>query len=322
MRVESAVTAITWLPAEALEGIPNVPLELAIAHYDDPPPERIGDLEQLRREDAFREANELRAWIRVEGGEIVGHGHSGRGVAGFPRFELGPRQIAFPGVELPMLQPTPEVGDGWVRFVQTAGGKVGVPAPRRVEGKPYVHIGSIVAWTTVQLTIYANGLSEHALVASSPFPAHWVYDSRGVLAEQAGLTSISDWLGDTPWGRDESTEVDEAVEHELARILLRSGERLPRRRLEPGETLVRQGDAGAELFLLLGGALEVEVDGEVVAELGTGALVGERALLEGGRRTATLRASSHCRVAVVGGERLNREKLAELSLGHRREQRR
>jgi Cyclic nucleotide-binding domain len=318
MRIESAVTAVTWLPVEALEGIPNVPLELAIAHYDDPPPEVLSDLDQLRHADAFREANELRAWIRVERGRIVAHGNSGRGVVGFPRFELGPGQIAFPGIELPVLQPRPEVGDGWVRFVQTAGGKMGVPAPRLVEGQQYFHVGSIAAWTTLQLVLHADGRTEGSLVASSPFPAHWVYDAKGRLAEKAGLTSIADWYGealgaDTPWGGQDSAEVEEAVEQELVRTLLRSGERMPRRRLERGATLVRQGDEGHEMFLLLGGSLEVEVDGEVVAELGVGALVGERALLEGGRRTATLRAASSCRVALVPAGCLSEEKLEELA---------
>jgi hypothetical protein len=318
VRIESAVTAVTWLPVEALEGIPNVPLELAIAHFDEPPPEVLGDLDELRRADAFREANELRAWIRVEDGRIAGHGYSGRGVAGFPRFELGPYQIAFPGIELPVLQTRPEVGDDWVRFVQTAGGKMGVPAPRRVEGQNYFHVGSIAAWTTLQLVLHADGRAEGSLVASSPFPAHWVYDAKGRIAEKAGLTSIADWFGEalgaeTPWGGLESAEIEDALEQELARTILRSRERMPRRRLEPGETLVRQGEEGTEMFLLLGGTLEVEIDGEVVAELGVGALVGELAVVEGGRRTATLRAASHCRVALVPAGCLSDAKLEELA---------
>jgi hypothetical protein len=322
VRIESAVTAVTWLPVEALEGIPNVPLELAIAHYDDPPPEVLGDLDELRRADAFREANELRAWIRVEAGRIAGFGYSGRGVAGFPRFELGPYQIAFPGVELPVLQPRPEVGEGWVRFVQTAGGKMGVPAPRRVEGHDYFHVGSVAAWTTLELVLHADGRSEGSLVASSPFPAHWVYDANGRVAAKAGLTSLAHWYGeavgaDTPWGGAGSPEIEEALEQQLARTLLRSGERMPRRRLEPGETLVRQGDEGTDMFLLLGGTLEVEIDGEIVAELGVGALVGEMALFGGGRRTATLRAASHCRVALVPPDRLSEEKLGELAQSRR-----
>jgi hypothetical protein len=40
--------------------------------------------------------------------------------------------------------------------------------------------------------------------------------------------------------------------------------------------LVRQGDPGDELFLLLDGVLIVDVDGEPVAELGPGAVLGGR----------------------------------------------
>jgi hypothetical protein len=318
VRFESAVTAITWLPVEALEGLPAVPLQLAIAHYDEPPPELLGDIDELRQADAFREANELRAWIEVEDGRIVGYGHAGRGIAGLPRVELGARQVAFPAVELPVLRPRPEVGDGSVRFVQTAGGKLGVPAPTPVEGRPYFHIGSISAWTTLQLVLHADGRADGSLVAASPFPAHWVYGADGRLVERAGLTSIAEWYGEalgaeTPWGADESPEVIEAVERQLARVLLRSGERMPRRRLDKGETLMRQGERGDELFLLLGGVLEIEVDGEVVAELGSGALVGEMALLEGGTRNATVRAATFCRVALVPVHLLSRAQLEELA---------
>jgi CRP-like cAMP-binding protein len=50
-----------------------------------------------------------------------------------------------------------------------------------------------------------------------------------------------------------------------------------------------------------------------VVELGPGAVVGEVALLEGGRRTATLRAVTPCRVAAVPGHRIDRDALAELA---------
>jgi CRP-like cAMP-binding protein len=50
-----------------------------------------------------------------------------------------------------------------------------------------------------------------------------------------------------------------------------------------------------------------------VAEVGPGAILGEMALLEGGRRTATLRAVTRCRVAVVPGDRVDRDALAEVA---------
>ena len=59
MRIEKSVTAISWIPSEAIEGLPKLPFELGIGHYDDPPPDKLaeGDLPRLRDEDRFREAN-------------------------------------------------------------------------------------------------------------------------------------------------------------------------------------------------------------------------------------------------------------------------
>jgi CRP-like cAMP-binding protein len=55
--------------------------------------------------------------------------------------------------------------------------------------------------------------------------------------------------------------------------------------------------------------LQVEIDGKPVAEVGPGAIVGEMALLQEGRRTATLRAVTPCRVAVVPKDLIDREAL-------------
>ncbi|MET0148799.1 MAG: cyclic nucleotide-binding domain-containing protein, partial [Acidimicrobiales bacterium] len=76
---------------------------------------------------------------------------------------------------------------------------------------------------------------------------------------------------------------------------------------------------GDEVYLLLDGVLRVEVDGELVAEVGPGAILGERAVLEGGTRTASLRAVTAGRVAVAAGEGIDLDALAEIAEGHRRE---
>ena len=83
--------------------------------------------------------------------------------------------------------------------------------------------------------------------------------------------------------------------------------------------LVAQGDAGDEVYLVLDGVLGVEVDGERLAEYGPGAILGERADLEGGTRTSTLVAVTPCKVASVHADQLDRSQLEELSEGHRRE---
>ena len=59
----------------------------------------------------------------------------------------------------------------------------------------------------------------------------------------------------------------------------------------------------------------MEVDGTPVAEVGPGAILGEMALLHEGRRTATLRAVTPCRVAVVPKDRIDRQALEELVKG-------
>jgi CRP-like cAMP-binding protein len=65
--------------------------------------------------------------------------------------------------------------------------------------------------------------------------------------------------------------------------------------------------------------VRVERDGERLAEYGPGAMLGERAHLEGGTRTATLVAVTPCRVAGVNASQLDQSALEELSGGHRRE---
>jgi CRP-like cAMP-binding protein len=105
--------------------------------------------------------------------------------------------------------------------------------------------------------------------------------------------------------------VETALERELSRVMLDSAPHWTR--LRKGATLVAQGDPGHELYLLFDGLLAVEIDGVTVAELGPGAVVGEVALLDGGRRTATLRAVTSCRVAAVPGHRIDRDALAELA---------
>ena len=49
-------------------------------------------------------------------------------------------------------------------------------------------------------------------------------------------------------------------------------------------------------------------------------MLGERAALEGGSRTATLVAVTKCRVAAAAAVQLDLSDLAELSTGHRREE--
>jgi len=270
-----------------MEGIRKLAVDLGLAQWDLPPPDRLDDLDELLAADAVRFANELRAWIEVDGGRIVGYGQLGAGRTGQTMLWAGPRQVMFPAVALPDLRPRPDAGPTSVRFVQTTGGRSGVPLPHRVHRRPFVQLVAPTVWTTLALTIGADGSSQHEVVGASPFPRHWVYDHTGTLAAKTGLIDFTGWLRGssgrhTPWGEAEAptlvTAVETVLERRLSRLVVEA--RPTFRRLKRGATLVEQGEPGRELFLLFEGALAVEVDGEVVSEVGPGAIVGEMAVLE------------------------------------------
>jgi hypothetical protein len=329
MRFESSVTSVSWIPSEAVGGIAKLPFEVGITHYDEPLPDQLGDLEEWRRKDRFREANELRAYIEVEDGRIVDFGHLGSGRIGATTVRLGPASVTFPALALPDLRPEPVVGPTSVRFVQTVGGRTGLPSPRPVPRKPFFPVWSAIAWTTLALTINSDGSSTHEVVGASRFPRHWIYDDSGKLVAKSGLMDFKSWFDDsfgehTPWGAYDSPALVTAVETELERRLsgpIMHGGKAPEIRvLKAGETLVEQGQPGRELFLLLDGVLAVEVDGKKVTEIGPGAVLGERAFLEGGARTATVFAVTRCRVAVTSPEQLEAADLSRIAADHRREE--
>jgi Cyclic nucleotide-binding domain len=321
VRIESSVTSVSWIPREAIEGMVKLPFELGVAHYDLPPPDRLDDLQALIASSAIRFANELRAFIEVDDdGRVTGYGYLGRGHMGHTRMRLAGIGLTFCGISFPDLRSEPEVGDGFVRFIQTAGGKPGMPSPRRVRRRPYLQVTGPVVWSTLALEIRADRTAEFQVVGASSFPRHWVFGHDGALAAKTGLIDFDTWYRESfgeknPWGDQESptvvTAVESTLERELSRIII--GSDPPFRILRRGENLVEQGDQGEELFLLFDGVLAVVQDGQQVAEVGPGAILGEMALLEGGRRTATLRAVTRCRVAVVPGDRVDRSALAEVA---------
>jgi CRP-like cAMP-binding protein len=71
--------------------------------------------------------------------------------------------------------------------------------------------------------------------------------------------------------------------------------------------------------LLLDGVLAAEVAGEEIAQVGPGAILGEGAIVEGGRRNATLRACTPARVAVIAADQIDREAMETLAAGRSRE---
>ncbi|MBV8303751.1 MAG: cyclic nucleotide-binding domain-containing protein [Acidimicrobiia bacterium] len=334
MRLESSVTSVSWIPSEAIKGMVKLPFEVGAGHYDKPLPDVVDlkKLEKMRDDDQFRFANRLQAWIRVEDGRIIDFGQSGGTVLNSTHMKIGPKEVVFQATAFPDIRPKPKVTKTSATFVQTCGGRPGMPAPRRVRRKPYIQLRPPTVWTTLRLTLHADGRVEPELAGATPFPRHWIYDGEGKLIAKSGMIDFKEWYTKvfgkkhTPWGNEDSpafvTTVETALERQLSSTIMRGGSKPKIKKVKEGATLVEQGQPGGELFLLLDGVLAAEFNGEKVNELGPGAILGERAILEGGTRTLTLRALTPVKVAVAPSDQIDKAALAKVASGHRKEENR
>jgi hypothetical protein len=293
VRVESSVTSVSWISSEAVTGIADVSFRTGFTHFDEPPPDQLGtdlpgSIEKLRAEDRFRFANCLAAFAEFdEEGRCVRHGYHGGGVIGATIVHLG-RRFTVAAAPLPARRSPPEVGDGWVRFRQPTGGRAGLPAPRPVRRPPFVQFLAPLAWTTLELVVHADGTPEGRLAGASRFPRHWIHSADGGLEAKSGMTDFKDWAGHsfgrhTPSGDEDSpalvAAVETALERELSNVVMRGGPPPSIRSLPAGAVLATQGEAADEILLVLDGLVEVEIDGTSWAEVGPGAILGERAAL-------------------------------------------
>ncbi len=71
-------------------------------------------------------------------------------------------------------------------------------------------------------------------------------------------------------------------------------------RFPPGEVLAREGANGHEFMVIIEGTAHVEIGGQTVATVGPSEFFGEVALLDGGRRTATVIADTEVVAGVIG----------------------
>jgi hypothetical protein len=329
MRIEAAVTSISWIPSEAVTGLTKAGFASGVMHYDDPPPDYLENLPELHKAGRFRFANQLAAWAEVEDGQVVDAGYVGRGYISSTRVSFGARGgVTFQPAEFPELRTEPELRGTEAVLSQTVGGRTGVPFPRPVRGKPFFQWVAPTVWTTLRLTIRADGTSAGELTSASQFPRHWIYDNGGHLAAKSGLADYLEWTRSTfgkhtPWGDEDSkplvTAAETALERQISTTIMRGGAKPEIRRLRAGTLLAEQGQPGREIFLLLDGVIAVSVDGTELAEIGPGAIMGERAVLEHGLRTATLRAATDCVVAATDEGNVDRERLQELERLHHRE---
>jgi hypothetical protein len=102
---------------------------------------------------------------RFEDGTIVDAGYDGGAWVGSTTARVGVT-VRIPGVGFPLLRTEAEIVGDVARFVQTAGGRTGAPLPRRIDRPPFVRVTAPTAWTTLALSIDADGSSSFELVGA------------------------------------------------------------------------------------------------------------------------------------------------------------
>jgi serine/threonine-protein kinase len=133
---------------------------------------------------------------------------------------------------------------------------------------------------------------------------------RGNLAVSPELESIvARAMASDPYDRFGSVA---DLQREL-KSFLRGSSEYPIREVPKGEHIIREGEDGDEVFILVAGRVHVyrEIDGEpvVLSEMGPGDVFGEMAILTSSPRTASVVATEDCVLRVLTAEILAREVL-------------
>jgi hypothetical protein len=304
-----------------VEGVLEIPFGRGISHYDKPPPDKSPNVDALLDADAIRFANQLRAWIDVQDGRISDHGMTGGGRLGSTTVRLRNRGHTFAGVALPDLVATPEVFADRVRFGQTCGGHTGAPVPRAVSGPPFVRIAAPLAWSTIVLTIYADGTSESEIADASAFPRHYLYDSAGQLIQKSALIRYKDWLHQSeqqrsPWaGVHEpvpTTQVKQEAERTLADSILVSA-RYEQYQLRVGAMLGSHPIRDDQVAVLLDGVMVILIDDEPAVEVGPGSIFDPSARIAESKEHAKIRAKTAARFALLSRSDVDSDALDEVA---------
>ena len=270
------------------------------------------------------------AWIDVdETGRITDAGYGGGGLMGSTTIKLGGLRHRFQAVQLPDLQREPEQADGSVRFVQTAGGRTGLPAPRRVQHRPYVQWQAPLVWTTLSLTLHADGRAEYAMTGASAFPRHWVYDGDGKLSHKSGLTDFRDWYGKSfgrhsPWGDEDSAGAGHRGRDRAGAGAVRAADARRRQAKDRPAAGRRDGGPAAATTAPMSSSCSTGSSGWSATASSWPSTGRARCSASGPTSKAAsgrLRSSPSppCRLAAVDASQLDRSALEELSGGHRRE---
>ena len=171
MRIERSTTSISWIPSDSIPGLLRLPFDRGVMHYDPPPSLTLDDVEGMRRRGEFRLANRLSAYVEVEDGQITGYGYTGGKVMGLTPLTAGPLRVMLPTIGHRDIQWQPAVSGDEVTFVQTAGGRPGFSYVKPTWRWPFLVTKPFTIWTTLRLTIKADGTCTRGPRWGEPVPA-------------------------------------------------------------------------------------------------------------------------------------------------------
>jgi CRP/FNR family transcriptional regulator, cyclic AMP receptor protein len=72
---------------------------------------------------------------------------------------------------------------------------------------------------------------------------------------------------------------------------------------QPGEVIIQEGDVGTDMYLLVDGTARVERNGQVIGDVGRNSVIGEMALIDTNRRSASIIATTECELLAVPYDR-------------------
>ena len=202
---------------------------------------------------------------------------------------------------------------------------MGLPAPRRVRGKPFFQIASASAWTTLQLIIYADGTAKHKLIGRARSRVTGSMTTRASWSRRAARSTLSaggaSRSGRTCRGAGRLAGGDQrggdGLERELSRIVMAKAKPLERRQLEEGETLVEQDESGK-------GSSSCSTECSTwrstarSSRRSARAILGVHASVTGGAELDAARAT-RCRVVVIPENMLEQAEIVAIASQQRRE---
>ena len=153
------VTSLSWIPSEAIEGAQRLAFDSGITHYDPPPPSEDMDVEAPpgRRPLPLRQRA---AGLRSTSTRGTDRRLRLRRAAG----SWGPRPSASAGSgtasrpsSCRTSNASPSSGTDGSASCRPRGGRTGLPAPRRVRRRPFIQWQAPLVWTTLSLTLHADG---------------------------------------------------------------------------------------------------------------------------------------------------------------------